>query len=108
MRSFALFSTFVLSFALFQLVAARATNQQKRAEQDTSPNGVVNFIRDLFGLTARQEQVCVEDDIYTEVQEYPNANEFCNQFLGNSPDVIAVYTAPVTYVSSLLQCRRPS
>ncbi|CAD0115242.1 unnamed protein product [Aureobasidium uvarum] len=96
MRSLVFFSTFVLSFALFQLVAARATNQQKRAEQDTSPNGVVNFIRDLFGLTARQEQVCVEDDIYTEVHNYPNANEFCNRFLGNSPNVVAVYTTPVT------------
>ncbi|KAG9903975.1 hypothetical protein KCU96_g17963, partial [Aureobasidium melanogenum] len=99
MRSFVFFSTFVLSFALFQLVAARATTQQKRAEQDTSPNGVVNFIRDLFGLTARQEQVCVEDDIYTQLQADPNANDFCNQFLGNPPDVVAVHTTPVTTVT---------
>lgn len=96
MRSSFSFSTFVLSFALFQLIAARATTQQKRAEQDTSPNGVVNFIRDLFGLTARQEQVCVEDDIYTQLQVYPNANDFCNQFLDRPPEVVAVYTTPVT------------
>ena len=96
MRSFVFFSTFVLSFALFQLVAARVTNQQKQVEQETSPNGVVNFIRDLFGLTARQEHVCAEDDIYTEVQAYPNANAFCNRFLGNSPEIFAVYTTPVT------------
>ncbi|KAK6003246.1 hypothetical protein QM012_001091 [Aureobasidium pullulans] len=98
MRSFVFFSTFVLSFALFQLVTARATNQQKRAEHDTSPNGVVNFIRDLFGLTARQEQVCVEDDIFTQLQNDPNANEFCNRFLGNPPDIFAVYTTPITTV----------
>ena len=96
MCSFVFFSTFVLSFALFQLVAARATSQQKRAEQDTSPNGVVNYIRDLFGLTARQEQVCVEDDVYTQLHDDPNANDFCNQFLGNPPDTVAVYTTPVT------------
>ncbi|CAD0100949.1 unnamed protein product [Aureobasidium mustum] len=96
MRSFVFFSTFVLSFALFQLVTARVTNPQKRAEQDTSPNGVVHFIRDLFGLAARQEQVCVEGDVYTELHEYPNANEFCNRFLGNPPDTVAVYTTPVT------------
>jgi hypothetical protein len=97
MRSFALFSSFILSFALFHLVAARVTNQQKRVDRkDTSPNVVVNFVRDLFGLMTRQEQVCVEDDFYQQVQAYPYAQQFCRGFLGVSPDVVVVYTTPVT------------
>lgn len=102
MRSFVFFSTFVLSFALFGLVTARVPNQQKRAEQNTSPNGVVNFVRDLFGLTARQEMVCYEDDVWQEVHDYANSNEFCNRFLGLSPNIVAVYTTPVEYVFFLL------
>lgn len=98
MRSFFLFSSFVLSFALLQLVSARATNQKKQIEQrDTSPNAVLNFVRDLFGVTSRQ--VCVEDDIYQEIQDYPYAQQFCSRLLDLPPVYVEAHSASVVYAS---------
>lgn len=101
MRSFVFFSTFVLSFALFQLVASRATNQDRIAKRDNSANVVANYIRELFGLTARQAQTCVEDEVYQEVFAYPSAQDFCSRLLEVPTAVETVYTTPASYVSPI-------
>lgn len=95
--------TILVALALISVhfVAARVPNpEDRRGKRDASPNpkhGILNFIRDVFGLQARQEeQVCVEDDIYQALESDSLAPTFCSQWLSLPPaTVVSEYTPAV-------------
>lgn len=92
MRLFA----YVLASALtLQLTTARVANPHERDVSLNPRQGVVNMIKNLFRLQARQT-ICVQDEIYTSVQNYSNAQRFCSRYLGlEAATVFVDYTPTV-------------
>lgn len=92
--SFALLLAYALTFAGFAF--ARVPDQQNRVEGGKARRGFLHQIRDVFKVATRQDQVCVEDDIYQALVNDSNAQPFCSQYLSLAPvTVVTQYTPTV-------------
>ena len=98
-----------LAITIVAPVAAGITGSQHQAEErDTSANpqhGILNKIIKLLHrgaseqvneLVARQQGVCVYDDVYSVVSSFPSATAFCSQFISVPLATVTVDYTPTS------------